>query len=149
MLFVNRKTLEPVTLAELRLELRNVSFPPSGPDDEALFKFGYARVSQNPPPSTTDEEIAERGPIKKIGDIYRTTWLIRKKTKEELEAEQLRNISETKAEIAATDDDMPRITEDLIDLLISKKIIEMDDFPSETVQKLSKRKEKRNHLNNP
>jgi hypothetical protein len=44
------------------------------------------------------------------------------------------------AQLTATDSNMPRITEDIIDLLISKKVIKKIDMPAEVQEKLDERK---------
>lgn len=55
-------------------------------------------------------------------------------------------IAELEASLKATDADMPRIVEDLIDTLITKGIIVESDLPQAAQDKLANRKDKRSKL---
>jgi len=48
------------------------------------------------------------------------------------------------AAIAATDKDMARVGEDLLDILIVKGVVSLDDFPAQAREKINNRKALRN-----
>lgn len=56
-------------------------------------------------------------------------------------------IEESKKDLAKTDSELARITEDLIDLLIEKQIILFTDFPEAVQNKLLERERLRNQIN--
>lgn len=51
-----------------------------------------------------------------------------------------------KAQIGATDKDMARVSEDLINILVSKNIITLSELPLTTQEKINKRKALRNKI---
>lgn len=64
-------------------------------------------------------------------------------TQAELDAKALQ---EKQAELAATDSNMARVTEDLIDVLLSKNLLLESDLPIAVREKLTERKTKRSQL---
>ena len=56
-------------------------------------------------------------------------------------------IDDAKQALAATDADMPRVVEDLVDLLIANGVITETDLPQEARDKLTNRKAKRAAIN--
>lgn len=67
-----------------------------------------------------------------------TGGALKKKTPADIEL--LKAAKQKKTELKASDDSFIRVGEDLIDVLISKGIIELSDFPEESREKINNRK---------
>lgn len=81
--------------------------------------------------------------------LYRLKYIDGKqveKTREELDSDPAYVARQKQQALAATDANMPRITEDILDVLITKNIIKKDDLPAATQAKIDERKVLRSQI---
>lgn len=86
MAYINTRTKEIVTAAQIMTENPNVSFPNAAWTDELLSNFGYAdlnRPAEHPFPMS-DEKLVDGIPYEENGKWY-LPWVVEKLTPEEME----------------------------------------------------------------
>lgn len=82
-----------------------------------------------------------------INDLIIDNGTLRLKTEAEKEQDRiLQEAEEAKQKLAETDADMIRVIEDVIDVLIAKKIIDFKDLPEVVQEKLNERKSSREKI---
>lgn len=107
-----------------------IKYPRNFPKDEIP---ELTKIVEAPKP--TGQDITIKG--FDIDETYTQVWNVREKTPEELNIEAL---SLAKNELNASDKDMARVSEDLVEVLITKGVIEITDLPQTAQDKITKRK---------
>ncbi len=109
---------------------KGVKYPRNFPKSEIA---ELHKVKETPTPNG-DNLIIEGFYIDKT---YTQVWNVRKKTPEELSIEAT---SLARNELNISDKDMARVNEDLVEVLITKGVLDMTDLPQTAQDKITKRK---------